>query len=265
MPDAALGAPCWADVMLPDLAAGKRFYGGLFGWTFDESAEGADVYTPALLGGRRVAALGRKSDGRMPTAWTLYLHTPDMPATVERVRDAGGTLIGGPLRVGDGPAGVTAVVADPDGAVFGLWQPLSFAGFEVRDEPGSYLWGELYARDKETADDFYRAVFDYATTDISEEDADFLLWAPAGGPADAEHALGGRALVAQVFPAEMPPHFLTYFAVADCDEAVSRAGELGGRTVFPAETSQYGRFAVLVDNQGATFAVLDSSVTGQDG
>ncbi|MEU3506180.1 VOC family protein, partial [Streptomyces hundungensis] len=66
------GAPCWADVSLSDPAAGKRFYGELLGWTFDEG--GADKqghYTGAFKDGRRVAALQPKRDGRMPTTWTV--------------------------------------------------------------------------------------------------------------------------------------------------------------------------------------------------
>lgn len=265
MAENAAGVPCWADVMLPDLAAGKRFYGGLFGWTFDEEAEGAGEYAPALLEGRQAAALGQKADGRMPTVWTLYLSAPDIAATASRVSEAGGQVITEPMEVGSGPAGVVGIAADPGGAVFGLWQPRGFQGFEVRERPGAYIWSEVYVREREAVDAFYVRVFDYGTADISDEGFDFLLWAPSGQPADEEHAIGGRCLIGDATPAQMPPHFLTYFMVADCDESVTRAQELGGRVVLPVEQSQYGRFAVLADSQGATFAVLDPTASGQDG
>lgn len=264
MAEDAAGVPVWADVMLPDLAAGKRFYGELFGWTFDEEAEGAGEYAPALLDGRQAAALGQKADGRMPTVWTLYLSAPDIAETANRIRTAGGQVITEPMEVGSGPAGVVGVAADPGGAVFGLWQPLGFQGFEVRERPGAYVWTEVYVREREAVDVFYAEVFGYGATDISDEGFDFLLWAPRGQPADEEHAIGGRCMIGDTFPAPMPPHFLTYFMVADCDELVTRAQGLGGRVIFPVESSQYGRFAVLADNQGAIFAVLDPTVTGQD-
>lgn len=264
MAETAAGVPCWADVMLPDLAAGKRFYGALFGWTFDEDAEGADEYAPALLDGRQAAALGQKADGRMPTSWTQYLAAPDAAVIADRVHAAGGVVITEPMRVGSGPAGVVGIAADPGGAVFGLWQPLGFHGFEVRQQPGAYVWTEVYVREKHRVDAFYQEVFGYEVADISDEGFDFLLWAPQGRSVDEEHAIGGRCMITDLFPEEMPPHFLTYFMVADCDQTVTLAQELGGRLLFPVESSQYGRFAVLADDQGATFAVLDPASTGTE-
>lgn len=257
MVEIAAGVPVWADVMLPDLAAGKRFYGALFGWLFDNEAEGAEEYAPALLEGKRVAALGQKADGRMPTSWTQYLAAPDAVRLATRVTAAGGRVITEPMEVGDGPAGVIAIAADPGGAVFGLWEPRAFHGFEVCRQPGTYVWTELYVREKERVDAFYRQVFEFTTADISGEGVDFLLWAPKGQPADSGHAVGGRRVIADAFPQEMPPHYLTYFMVTDCDQSVTLAQELGGRLLFPVESGPYGRFALLADNQGAMFAVLD--------
>src|SRR3954465_11337942 len=98
------GAPCWADASLSDLAAGKRFYGELLGWTFDEDTEGtADGkpggYTSAFKDGKRVAALQPKRDGRIPPSWTVYLAPPDIHALAARIREAGGQLITEPLPV----------------------------------------------------------------------------------------------------------------------------------------------------------------------
>lgn len=264
MAETVVGVPCWADVMLPDLAAGKRFYGALFGWTFDEEAEGADSYAPALLDGRFAAALGQKTDGRMPTSWTQYLAAPDAAETAERVRAAGGVVITEPLEVGSAPAGVLGIAADPGGAVFGFWQSLGFGGFEVSRRPGAYVWTEVYVREKHRVDAFYREVFGYGTADISEEGFDFLLWAPEGEPPDETNAVGGRCMITDAFVEEMPPHFLTYFMVEDCEQTVLLAQELGGRAVFPVENSQYGRFAVIADDQGATFAVLDPAPSGPE-
>jgi uncharacterized protein len=253
----AEGAPCWAVAMLPDVAAGRRFYGELLGWSFGEPDREKEAHTTARLGGKAVAGLVAKPDGRMPTDWSVHLSTPDIAAAATRVREGGGQVIMDPFSLGE--AGWTAVAADPGGAVFQLWQPGRMTGFAAAGEPGAYAWAEVYTRadDKEAVDSFYDAVFGYSTGDLSEVlGEDFRLWAPRGEPADAEHAVGGRALIAADAPEHLPAHFLLYFAVRDCDEAVRGTGHLGGRTVREPADTPFGRYAVLIDNQGAYFAVI---------
>ncbi|MDT0379332.1 VOC family protein [Streptomyces sp. DSM 42041] len=253
----AEGAPCWAVAMLPDVAAGRRFYGELLGWSFGEPDREREAYTTATLGGKAVAGLVAKPDGRMPTDWNVHLSTPDISAAAGRVREAGGQVIMEPFPLGG--AGYTAVAADPGGAVFQLWQPGTMTGFEAPGEPGAYAWAEVYTRaaDKEAVDAFYAAVFGFETGDLSETlGEDFVMWAPRGEPADPDHAVGGRALIAADAPEHLPAHFLLYFAVGDCDEAVRTTNRLGGRTVREPATTPFGRYAVLVDDQGAYFAVI---------
>ncbi|MGH3324401.1 MAG: VOC family protein, partial [Streptomyces sp.] len=217
------GAPCWADAMLPDVEAGKRFYGELFDWTFGKPMAERDGYTVARRGGRPAAGLLPKPDGRLPTVWNLYLATDDATAALARIRAAGGQVLMNPTD-SDGN-GVTAVAADPGGAVFSLWQAGAFDGFAVRAQPGTYVWSEVYARDA-AVDSFYAEVFGYGMRDVRElgfeeddagPEAEFMVWAAAGDPVDEAHAIGGRALIGGTYPAEMPAHFRTYFAVADCD------------------------------------------------
>ncbi|MEU4349146.1 VOC family protein [Streptomyces sp. NPDC023838] len=249
------GAPCWADATLPDLAAGKRFYGALLGWTFDDDADAAyGYYTNAYSEGKRVAALVPKRDGRMPTAWGVYFATPDAAGLAVRITQAGGRLLTGPVAVG--PFGTAAVAADPDGAVFGLWQAGSHTGFERTGEPGSFCWAEVYVRDAARADAFYESVFGFEGDDLDGTDGDFRTWSPAGAAPGPDTAFGGRALMGDTFPPEMPAHFLVYFAVADCDATAAACVELGGRLKAEPFDIAYGRMAVLHDDQGASFAVL---------
>lgn len=229
----AEGVPCWVDAQLPDVDAGKRFYGDLFGWDFEE-AYGSSVW--ARLEGAPVAALAHKTDGRMPTVWTVYFATPDAQKTVRRIRSAGGQVVMGPLPVGGAGTGVLA--ADPEGAVFGLWQPAGHPGFGVRHKPGSFAWAQLYARDTEAANTFYGHLFHEALFGEGAE-PDF-----------------GRAPVGDVFPEVMPPHFLVHFGVADCESALGAVSRLGGRVQAGPFTASYGIVAVVTDNQGASFALL---------
>ncbi|MFI6936646.1 VOC family protein [Streptomyces sp. NPDC050287] len=228
------GVPCWVDAQLPDVEAGKRFYGELFGWTFEEAYGGS---TWALRNGEPVAALARKADGRLPTVWTAYFATPDIEGLADRVWAAGGQVVTAPVPVGD--LGRAALVTDSEGAVFGLWQPGTHSGFGRRHEPGTFAWAELYVRDTDAADTFYGGLFHEA------------LFGPEARPDF------GRALVSDVFPAEMPPHFLVHFAVADRDAVLGTVHRLGGRVQAPLFEASYGKVAVVTDNQGASFALLE--------
>ncbi|MFE5259401.1 VOC family protein [Streptomyces coelicoflavus] len=232
------GVPCWVDAQLSDVEAGKRFYGELFGWTFQDAGteegteeeaeeEAAAESVRACLDGEPVAALVRKTDGRMPTVWSVYFHTPDAAALTARIRAGGGQVVTPPHPVGD--LGSAALAADPDGAVFGLWQPGRRTGFGRRGEPGAFAWAELYTRDTEAANAFF-------------------------GP-DASPEFG-RARVSDVFPAEMPPHFLVHFLVEDVTAGLATVARLGGRVRVPPFGTSYGRVAVVSDGQGASFALL---------
>src|SRR2546421_2782717 len=167
----AEGVPCWADLFVPDVGAGKRFYGELFGWTFQDDEADRNTFTIALNDGKPVAALLPKTDGRMPTAWNLYLASPDAAATAERVRQAGGQVIVGPGQVGE--HGTMLIAADPGGAVFGVWQAGTQTGFGQKGEPGSFAWTELLTRESARVDPFYRAVFGYEGQQIGEAGGDF--------------------------------------------------------------------------------------------
>lgn len=320
----AHSAPCWVDVQLPDLEAGKRFYGELFGWTFraGEEVDRGGPCVDALSGGKLVAALAAKQDGRMPTAWGIYFATDDIVATVTRIRQAGGQVITDPVRVGG--AGVLAQAADPGGAVFGLWQAGDRSGFQKQNEPGSFCWTEVYTRQKDRVDAFYEQVFGFRGTNLGAADTDgpgrgepgtgepgtggsgmtgagadttgepatrgsgtgeseapesetpesgtsgsdehvpgvdFRMWSPAGSEPGPDTAIGGRSVITDAFPAEMPSYFLNYFAVADCDATAETGAHLGGRVSVPPFDIPYGRMAVLHDNQGAEFAVLQPPVS----
>ncbi len=233
------GVPCWVDVQLPDVEAGKRFYGELFGWAF-RAVHGSSVH--AFLDGRPVAELAPKPDGRMPTVWTVHFAAPDITALTERIRAGGGQIIAPPAPVG--ALGATALAADPEGAVFGLWQPGTHPGFGRRHAPGSFAWAQLYARDVSVAESFYGNLF---------RDA---LFGPGATPDF------GRAALSEVFPPEMPPHFLVHFGVTDFAGALRTVQRLGGRVQALPFGASYGRVAVVSDDQGASFALLQREWQG---
>ncbi|RSS81320.1 VOC family protein [Streptomyces sp. WAC06614] len=263
MTDFPEGAPCWADAMFKDVEGAKRFYGEVLGWTFGEASSAYGNYTQAYSDGKAVAAVVPPMPGSddMPSAWCLYFASPDAAATAEKIKAAGGELVMEPMQVGT--FGTMALAKEPSGAVFGVWQPGEHRGFEKIGENGSFCWAEVFTREPDTADAFLKQVFPYSVQRIEPGDdpaaagMDFKIFSVEG----QDNPVLGRMKMDQDFPPEVPPYIQIYFAVPDCDEAVSTAQKLGGRLHFGPMDSPFGRFAALADPQGAAFAVIDMSTT----
>jgi predicted enzyme related to lactoylglutathione lyase len=256
MPEIREGAPIWADAMLPNLDAGKQFYGELFGWSFDTGSAEFGGYTQAYSDGKTVAGLAPQMPGQegVPAAWSVYFATSDAQATATRIRENGGQLLMEPMAVGDFGTMVTAT--DPSGVVFSAWQPGAHQGFEKMGEPGSYCWAEIGTNDVAAVDAFYPAVFPTITAKaMLEEGMDYKVWEVSGAMVAGRFALGPG------MPGPKAPHVAVYFAVDDCDDAVATVSKLGGQVTTEPMDSPYGRFASVTDQQGASFALLDPSRT----
>lgn len=242
------GMPAWIDLMTDDPAAARAFYGALLGWTFDVGGPETGHYAMGLTGGRQAAGLGGKSAGApFPNAWTLYLAVDDLDATCARLTEAGGRVTAPPMQVMD--AGKMAIAQEPTGAVFGMWQAGEHIGFQIRDEPGAFAWAELNTRDLPRAQQFLEAVFGYRVEALAGELPYRTLHV---GDARA----GGLLQMTDRWPAELPPHWMIYFAVASADAAAERVRSLGGAVHVPPFDTPYGRIAVVTDPQRAAFSVV---------
>ncbi|MFB7779040.1 VOC family protein [Streptomyces bauhiniae] len=248
------GTPCWADAMFTDLEGAKRFYGDVLGWTFGESASEYGNYTQAYADGKAVAAVVPPMPGQESVSqWCLYFASPDAAATAAKVKENGGEVLMEPMRVGD--FGTMAIVREPSGAVFGIWQGDAHEGFEAVAEPGAYCWAELFTREPQKADTFLSGVFPYRMKEMADEHVDFRLFDLGADP------VLGRMRMGEEFPPEVPSYVNVYFTVDDCDAAVARATERGAVLRFGPMTSPFGRFAALSDPQGASFSVIDVTTT----
>ena len=263
------GVPCWVDTSQPDPAAAADFYRGLFGWEFvDAMPPGAPAtYFVAQLDGGDVAAVGSVPEGAPPMAmWNTYMWVDDADETAGRVRAAGGTVVTEPFDIFD--SGRLAVFADPEGAVFCVWQARAHRGATVVNEPGSLNFNDLNTRDPERAKAFYGAVFGWEALDVGGAQ----MWAlPAYGDFLEARTPGMRAsmagmgapegfenVVASISPigadaSDTPAHWGVTFAVADADETARRAAELGGTVLVAPFDAPWVRMAVIADPQGATF------------
>ena len=245
------GTPSWVDLQTTDQAAGKEFYASLLGWSYDDRPmPQGGTYSMALLNGETVAAIAPMPPGApegMPPMWNTYIAVDDIAATVEKVGPAGGQVLMPAMAVGD--AGTMAFVADPTGAVVGLWQANQHIGATLVNEPGAIIWNELITDKPESALAFYEAVLGVGTATMEM------------GPGQTYHLLKvGDTEVGGCMEPPMPGvpnHWHVYFAVPDADATAAQASSAGGQVaVEPFDIPTVGRSAVLTDPQGAMFSVL---------
>lgn len=251
------GSFCWPELATTDQKAGTAFYAKLFDWKQNDQDMGpAGVYSMFQLRGRDVAAAAslrpeEKQHG-VPPHWNSYISVADADAAVKRAQELGAKVMAPPFDVMD--AGRMAVLQDPTGAVFQLWQPKKHVGTRVQNEPGALCWTELYTRDTKAAEKFYTQLFGWsAKTDSGN--------APPNNPPYTEFrregtAIGGMMAIQPEWGA-MPPNWAPYFQVADCDASAKKAASLGanvGRK--PTDIPNVGRFAMIADPQGAVFAIF---------
>jgi predicted enzyme related to lactoylglutathione lyase len=264
------GVPCWVDASHPDPEAATAFYGGLFGWEFEDvmPADAPVRYFMARLPGGDVAAIsGQMPDApAQPAVWNTYVWVDDADATAAKVREAGGTVVVEPMDVFE--SGRMAVFTDPEGAAISVWQPKNHRGAAVVNEHGSVNFNILNSRDLAAAERFYGAVFGWelltgggggwwalpAYGDFLEARRPGMRqgMADMGAPPRFEEVVAGAMPIGDDQPA-MPASWGVTFAVDDADAIAARAAELGGTVVMPPFDAPWVRMTVITDPQGAWF------------
>ncbi|MFI0789238.1 VOC family protein [Streptomyces lydicus] len=239
------GAPCWVELGTSDVDAAAVYYRQVFGWHGAAGpGDGTGGSVLFRLDGAPVAGAAALQAPGQPTAWTLSFATPDADALAAAVTEAGGRQLVAPADVLD--RGRFAVLADPEGAVFSVWQARSFAGAGLLNAPGSLGWAELATRDEEAAKHFYTRVFGWSVG--THEDY------PQFGLDGAD--FGGMSALDEFYPDDVRAHWLPYFAVADVDGTAARAADSGGMLLVPPTDVPDGpRVAVVRDPQGAHFGM----------
>jgi uncharacterized protein len=242
---------CWAELATTDASAAKSFYGELFGWSLRDNPMPTGVYTIATLKDRNVGAMYElQKDQRqqgVPSNWLSYISVTDADQTAQRIEQNGGKLMSKPFDSMD--MGRMAVAADPAGAVFAIWQPKRVVGAQIVNEPGAMCWTELATRDVEAAKRFYKAVFGWSLkTDASPT--------PYTEVSSGGKSFGGMLQIQKNW-GNVPPHWMPYFAVADCNQSADRAAKLRGQIRMPPQDiPNVGRFSVIQDPTGAVFAII---------
>jgi uncharacterized protein len=254
------GTFCWADLGTPDTAAAKRFYTGLFGWGVEDRPMGPDAfYTMLTVEGRAVAALYQQEPvpTGAPPRWLSYVSVAAAELSAQRTKALGGTVLMDPFDVLD--VGRMALVQDPTGAVVALWEPRRHAGAGLMGAPNSICWNELATTDTARAGAFYASLFDWSAETRPMGTSTYTVFG------HEREQRGGMLSIAPEW-GPMPPHWLVYFAVRDCDGQAALAQSLGGAVLrSPKDVAGVGRLAVLADPWGADFAVIQLLPAAQQG
>ena len=249
---AVVHKPIWVDLASGDAAGSRDFYAKLFGWNVEvESDPQYGGYAMARIGGKDVAGISPKMMAEAPTAWLMYIASADAADTAKKAEAAGGTVVMAPMEVGD--QGVMAIVQDPSGGVFGVWQPKKMAGSLVTGKPNAFGWAELNSRGVEKAVPFYKKLFGWGekkTPMSAGQQGEYTEFLASG-----ERIAGGMEMNPMI-PAEVPSYWQVYFTVGDVDNAHKKAVELGAQEMLAPQDFPGGRFSILSDPQGASFGLL---------
>jgi predicted enzyme related to lactoylglutathione lyase len=245
------GTPSWIDLATTDMGAAEKFYGELFNWQSKREPAGeGQFYSMQYLKEKSVAGIyeqrKEQAEQGIPPNWVTYITVEDVDSSAAKAKNLGGTVIAEPFDVFDN--GRMAVLQDPEGAFFSLWQPNKHIGAALVNEPGTLIWNELVADDPEKLSPFYASLLEIEMKDM-EGMPEYKLFTVEGNS------------VAGIFKKTeqlqgLPSHWSIYFAVEDCDATVEKTISLGGEIVKPAADTPMGRFAVLKDPQGAVFQVI---------
>jgi predicted enzyme related to lactoylglutathione lyase len=248
------GVPSWVDTLQPDAKSAMGFYAGVFGWTYEGPGEmpgdPPGQYFVARLRGRDIAGIGSQPANAAPMpSWNTYVTVASADAAADRAKQAGGAVLAEPFDVD--PAGRMAVLADPLGAVFSVWEPRERGGAQLVNEPGAWAMSLLHTPDPDRAAAFFGDLFGWTT----ESFGPFTMLRLPGYVGGEPEQPVSREVIAVMTPAEGRPHWRPDFWVDDVDEAAATAERLGGSTISPPAPNPPGRNAVLADPYGVAFSV----------
>lgn len=242
----------WVELLTADVAAARQFYGTVFGWQFQSLSDVNPRYTLIESDGIRIGGMldspKRRTDGRS-ARWVGLLSVADVARAVAAAQAAGGSLVAGPLQLAG--RGEAALLADPEGARFGVMHATGGDPVERLPATGQWLWHELWAHDGSAMADFYAAVGGYSSAprDMTGPAREWLL----------ESDGSARAGIVQAPRAErLRSSWLQYVRVASLDAALQRVREAGGRVLLaPDPAIRQGRVALVADPQGAALGLAE--------
>lgn len=242
---------CWPELATHDIGSAKTFYGSIFGWEFVDVPTAMGNYTIFKLHGLDVAAAYQMGPQQhTPPRWNAYVAVKSADIGAARTVELGGKIIAGPFDV-EG-IGRMAFVQDPGGATIALWQSIKHFGAGIFGEANTLCWTELMTHDAKQATAFYTGLFNWEAEPRESGELHFTEWWLHGT------AVGGMMTMERPAFDGTPSHWMSYFAVDDCDAKAEAAQAAGGVILaLPTDIPDIGRFSVIRDPQGAVFSVIN--------
>ena len=185
----------------------------------------------------------------VPSNWVPFVNVVSADDVAKKASESGGKVLYAPMDVLD--VGRMAVLQDPTGANIAIWQAKKHLGADIINETDAMCWNELLTPDVKAAGRFYGATFGW-TADLVDTSADSSYTIFKAGTTQV-----GGMMARPPQMSDVPPNWLIYFGVTDCDGTAKKVGELGGKILkAPMDIPNIGRFAVCQDGQGAVFAIF---------
>jgi uncharacterized protein len=241
------GTFSWTDLSTSDIDAAVALYTDLFGWDAErEDLPDGGVYVMFRSNGKDVAAAGPLMGEGVPPHWNLYVTVEDAEQTAKEAESLGGTIMAPAFDVME--YGRMAVIADPTGAAFSVWEPKKTIGAQIQGETNTMSWAELLTNDTKKAGEFYSQLFGYTITPFGPEEVGYFIF------------MKGDKQIAGLMKdptGNMPPNWGVYFNVDDTDPLVEKVKAAGGQVYMgPQDMPEVGRIAVVADAQGAAFGII---------
>jgi predicted enzyme related to lactoylglutathione lyase len=241
------------DLATSDQDSAKAFYADLMGWSYIDNPVGAGYsYSTAQFDNKDVAAIFTMPEAQasmgIPPHWQSYVTVSSADEAADKAKGLGATVLMEPFDVMT--AGRMAVIQDPGGAVFNVWQPIDNCGAALANCPGAFFWNELLTKDVEGSKTFYTGMFDWTSDTMDMGPMQYTSF---------KRGDRGMAGMLEINPewGDVPPHWNVYLTVEDCDASLEKAVSLGGKVIEPArDIPEVGRFGMVADPQGATFALI---------
>jgi predicted enzyme related to lactoylglutathione lyase len=253
-----IGQFVWYDLLTNDPEGAMRFYGGLFGWTFDDGGEESPVFITILHNGKPIGGIAATGEMRRQvnvSQWISNLSVPDVDRAVEDVLRLGGTVEAEPQELPH--RGRVAVVRDNQGALLALVSSPTGDPPLNRTEVGGWMWTELWTRDAEASLGFYEGMFGYQAVEYDDRTSAAYYLLQRGGVNFAGVLVYDLEYV--------QPNWLPYILVEDPAVLVTRVEELGGRVLFPPDPQiRGGDVAVIADPSGAAVTIQKWPPEGLD-
>jgi predicted enzyme related to lactoylglutathione lyase len=247
------GTFSWADLSTTDQGGAKHFYSSLFGWDAQDMPAGEGVvYSIMTVDGKSVAAIAPQPEQQalagVPPMWQSYVTVESVDASAARAGELGASVHAPPFDVMD--AGRMAVIQDPQGAFFMLWEPKSNIGAQVVNGPGMLCWNELASPDVEASSAFYGALFGWKIEPFADSPIPYWTIQSAAGR--------GNGGIREPQPGE-PPNWSVYFGSTDIEASLAKAQQLGASIQGPMPIGPGMTIGVVHDPQGAVFTLYNGA------